>query len=202
LRREILGELVGEPETMVIDSTLLSVLHPRQVNQSAAGFEGAAWVRWGSFAVYGVKLHLICATNRIPLSYELTAANVADALLVRELVGAAGLGEGELARRLLGDLAYRGGGLATELWPSVASCLRPKGRIGARLSASRWRCALRLSKGTSGWTGRWPRRWWAWLPGSRRRLRPILTAATSTGCSVALKDASGTCGHENLATLI
>lgn len=72
LRREILGELVGEPETMVIDSTLLSVLHPRQVNQSAAGFEGAAWVRWGSFAVYGVKLHLICATNRVPISYELT----------------------------------------------------------------------------------------------------------------------------------
>ena len=72
LRREILGELVGEPETMVIDSTLLSVLHPRQVNQSGAGFEGAAWVRWGSFAVYGVKLHLICPTNRVPISYELT----------------------------------------------------------------------------------------------------------------------------------
>lgn len=42
LRREILPELVGEPETMVIDSTLLSVLHPRQVNQSAGGFEGAS----------------------------------------------------------------------------------------------------------------------------------------------------------------
>ena len=114
LRRAILGELVGDPETLIVDSTLLEVLHPRQVSQSA-GFEGAAWVRWGSFAVYGVKLHLLCATNRIPLSYELTAANVADALLVRELVAAAGLGEGDLARRLLGDLAYRGGGLATEL---------------------------------------------------------------------------------------
>ena len=67
-----------------------------------------------------MKLHLICSTNRIPLSCELTSANVADALLVRELVAAAGLGEGDLgegdlARRLLGDLAYRSGGLAAEL---------------------------------------------------------------------------------------
>jgi hypothetical protein len=37
-----------------------------------SGFSGAAWVRWGSFSVYGVKLHLICATNGVPLSYELT----------------------------------------------------------------------------------------------------------------------------------
>jgi len=33
LRREILSELVGEPETLLIDSTLLEVLHPRQVSQ-------------------------------------------------------------------------------------------------------------------------------------------------------------------------
>lgn len=45
LRRSILPELVGDPETIVIDSTLLEVLHPRQVAQSA-GFYGAAWVRW------------------------------------------------------------------------------------------------------------------------------------------------------------
>jgi Transposase DDE domain len=114
LRRAVLEELVGEPETLIVDSTLLEVLHPRQVAQSA-GFEGAGWVRWGSFAVYGVKLHLLCATNRVPISYELTSANVADALLVRELVEAAGLGEGELARRLFGDLAYRSGELAQEL---------------------------------------------------------------------------------------
>jgi hypothetical protein len=114
LRRAILAELVGDPETLIVDSTLLEVLRPRQVAQSA-GFEGAAWVRWGSFAVYGVKLHLICSTNRVPISYELTAANVADALLVRELVAAAGLGESDLARRLLGDLAYRDGRLAAEL---------------------------------------------------------------------------------------
>ena len=110
LRRQILPELVGEePETLIVDSTLLEVLHPRQVSRSAGWGEpssGAAWVRWGSFSVYGVKLHLLCATNRIPISYELTAANVADVRVAEELVAEAGLGEGA-ARRLLGELAYR-----------------------------------------------------------------------------------------------
>ncbi len=36
-------------------------------------------------------------------------------MLVRELVAGAGLGEGDLARRLLGDLAFRSGELAAEL---------------------------------------------------------------------------------------
>src|SRR5215204_21926 len=118
LRRSVLPELVGDPETLIVDSTLLPVLHPRQVKQSAVGFEGAAWVRWGPFAVYGVKLHLLCSTNRVPLSYELTAANVADVLLVRELfelLSEAGLEEAGVARRLFGDLAYRGGTLGEEL---------------------------------------------------------------------------------------
>ena len=109
LRREILPELVGEPETLLVDSTLLEVLHPRQVGQSAgwgSPSEGAAWVRWGSFSVYGVKLHLLCSTNRVPLSYELTPANIADISLTEELIAEAALGEG-VARRLLGDLAYR-----------------------------------------------------------------------------------------------
>src|SRR3712207_5875698 len=105
LRRNVLSEMVGDPETVLVDSTLLSVLHPRQVSQGS-GFSGAAWVRWGSFSVYGVKLHLICATNGIPLSYELTsAANVADGSLAEELLTEAALGDG-VARRLLGDLAY------------------------------------------------------------------------------------------------
>jgi len=115
LRRCVLRDLVGDPETLIVDSTLLSVLHPRQVKQSAAGFEGTAWARWGSFAVYGVKLHLLCSDNRVPLSYELTAANVADVLLVRELLEGAGLEEGSVARKLLGDLAYRSGELGEEL---------------------------------------------------------------------------------------
>ena len=106
LRRAVVSELLGEPETLIVDSTLLEVLHPRQVKQSATGFEGAAWVRWASFSVYGVKLHLICASNGVPVSYELTPANVAEVRLAEELLAEAGLGE-ETARRLLGDLAYR-----------------------------------------------------------------------------------------------
>jgi len=99
------GELVGEPETLIVDSTLLSVLHPRQVKQST-GFDGAAWVRWGSFSIYGVKLHLLCSSNGVPVCYELTPANVAEVRLMAELLAEAGLGE-EVGRRLLGDLAYR-----------------------------------------------------------------------------------------------
>jgi len=113
LRRAILPELVGDPETVIVDSTLLEVLHPRQVPQSA-GFDGASWVRWGSFSVYGVKLHMLCATNRVPISYELTAANVAEVHLTKELLEEAKLGE-EVARRLLGDLAYRSEDLQEEL---------------------------------------------------------------------------------------
>jgi hypothetical protein len=113
LRRGIVSELVGEPETLLVDSTLLEVLHPRQVPQSA-GFDGAGWVRWGSFSVYGVKLHLLCAPNRVPISYELTPANVADVSLTEELINEAALGEA-VARRLLGDLAYRSGRLREAL---------------------------------------------------------------------------------------
>ena len=105
LRRGVLSEMVGDPETLLVNSTLLSVLHPRQVSQGS-GFPGGAWVRWGSFSVYGVKLHLICATNGVPLSYELTPANVADVSLTGELLAEAALGHA-VARRLLGDLAYR-----------------------------------------------------------------------------------------------
>jgi hypothetical protein len=113
LRRDILSEMVGNPETLLVDSTLLSVLHPRQVPQGS-GFSGAAWVRWGSFSVYGVKLHLICATNGVPLCYELTPANVADVSLAEELIEEAALGDG-VARRLFGDLAYRSEGLKEAL---------------------------------------------------------------------------------------
>jgi hypothetical protein len=126
LRRQVLPELVGDPETLLVDSTLLEVLHPRQVKQSA-GFEGAAWVRWGSFAVYGVKLHLLCATNRILISYELTTANIAEVRLVGELFGGAQLGEG-LARRLLGDLAYRSEKLGATLADGGVSLVTERSR--------------------------------------------------------------------------
>jgi hypothetical protein len=53
LRRTILPELVGDPETLLIDSTLLEVLHPRQVGQSE-GFDGAAWGEVGLlFGLWG-----------------------------------------------------------------------------------------------------------------------------------------------------
>jgi Transposase DDE domain len=114
LRRAILPELVGDPETMIVDSTLLEALHPRQVSQSP-GFDGvASWVRWGTFSVYGVKLHMLCATNRVPISYELTAANTAEIRLTKELLEEAKLGE-EVARRILGDLAYQSEDLQEEL---------------------------------------------------------------------------------------
>jgi hypothetical protein len=113
LRRAIVAELAGDPETLLVDSTLLSVMHPRQVGQSA-GFYGAAWVRWGSFSVYGVKLHMLCAANRIPLSYGLTPANVAEVYLTEELLAEARLGDG-LTRKLFADLAYRSGELKEAL---------------------------------------------------------------------------------------
>ena len=66
--------------------------------------------------MYGVKLHLLCATNRMPLSYELTAAKVAEVRLTEELLVEADLvGEDLLARGLLGDLAYRSEGLGETL---------------------------------------------------------------------------------------
>ena len=113
LRCEIVAELVGDPETLLVDSTLLTVMHPRQVSHSAS-FYGAAWVKWGSFSVYGVKLHLLCVANRVPLSYELTPANVAEVYLTEELLAEARLGDG-LARKLFGDLAYRSGELKEAL---------------------------------------------------------------------------------------
>ena len=57
----------------------------------------------------------MCSTNRVPVSYELTAANAAEVLLVREFLDGVGLPEHGVARRLLGDLAYCSGALKEEL---------------------------------------------------------------------------------------
>ena len=57
---------------------------------------------------------MLCATNRVPISYELTTANTAEVRLAKELLGEAELGE-EVARKLLADLAYRGEDLEEEL---------------------------------------------------------------------------------------
>ena len=137
LRREILPELVGQPETLIVDSTLLEVLHPRQVSQSpgwGSASAGAAWVRWGSFSVYGVKLHLLCATDRIPLSYELTAANIAEVKLTGELL-VAGTGfeqETDLVRTLFGDLAYRSEALEEALTAAGILLVTERSRQGGK----------------------------------------------------------------------
>ena len=140
MRRAVLSDLVGEPETLLIDSTLLPVLHPRQVGQSA-GFAGAAWTRWGSFSVYGVKLHLLCATNGVSLSYELTSANVAEVRLTEELLTEANLGRG-VVRTVLGDIAYRSGPLKSKLAESGVRLVTERAkqhgagqRIGISLSS-------------------------------------------------------------------
>ena len=53
-------------------------------------------------------------TNRAPIAYELTPANVAEVGLVQELLAEANLGNG-FARKLLEDLAYRSGRLKEAL---------------------------------------------------------------------------------------
>jgi hypothetical protein len=71
-----------------------------------------------------VKLHLLCATNRVPISYQLTPANVADVCLTEELIAEAALGDG-VARRLLADLAYSSEDLREALALWLASFWRP-----------------------------------------------------------------------------
>ncbi len=61
---------------------------------------------WGTFSVYGVKLHLLCSTNRIPISYELTAANVADVRLTERTPQRGGFG-GWGGEDVVGGLVYR-----------------------------------------------------------------------------------------------
>jgi hypothetical protein len=171
LRRAILPELVGDPETLIVDSTLLAVLHPREVSQSGgwgSSSAGAAWVRWGTFSVYGVKLHLICATNRVPISYELTPANTAEVCLTEELLAEADLG-GEVARKLLADLTYRSQELQEELAESGIMLVTDE--ASARRSGVRQQIEICISslKRVLAWARLWPSRSLVWQPGSRRR---------------------------------
>ena len=128
-------------------------------------------MRWGSFSVYGVKLHLLCATNRVPLSYELTPANVAEVSLTEELLDEANLGEEEVARnKLLGDLACRSQeleeGLAQSgiaLISSEASARRPGVRQQIEIAFSSLKRIFGLGETLA------TTLWWAWPPGSRPR---------------------------------
>ena len=54
-----------------------------RVSLERRGSDGVPW------SVYGVKLHLLCATNGVPISYELTPANVAEVRLTEELLAEA-----------------------------------------------------------------------------------------------------------------
>jgi hypothetical protein len=101
----------------------------------------------------------------------------------------------------LGDLAYHGGGLAAEQLAERGILLateKADRRPPLRQQVEVCFAILKRIFGMAG--GRWPRRSRAWSPGSRRRWRPTPTAAISTECSVVLQAASGTCGHDNLAT--
>jgi hypothetical protein len=195
LRRAIVPELVGEPETLIVDSTLLEVLHPRQVSHSA-GFDGAAWVRWGTFSVYGVKLHMMCATNRVPLSYELSAANVAEVNLTEELLAEAELGNG-VARKLLGDLAYRSAELEEELAGLGIVLATSSGqKIDVPGRGSRSRSAFRASRESLAWARRWLLRSSGWRRGSWPRSVPTPTLFGSTEVWGDRKGGSKTCGHK------
>ena len=59
-------------------------------------------------------MHLLCSTNRMPLSYEATPTEAADVRLVEELLDGARLGDG-VTGRLFGDLAYRSKKLGEDL---------------------------------------------------------------------------------------
>ena len=134
---EVLGLAVelapGEPGLGTGDSRLRvhpNALHRREVYDDASVTRRVAGYRVASAAhrhhqfILAGKVHRggdICNAGaagdqrqsmvyhrvRVPLSYELSSANVADLSLTEELLAEASfLGE-DLARRLLGDLAYR-----------------------------------------------------------------------------------------------
>ena len=64
LRRDVVAEGGGPRDA---NRGLDPALGPAPAaGQAVPGLRRGAWVRWGSFSVYGVKLHLICTTNRVP----------------------------------------------------------------------------------------------------------------------------------------
>jgi hypothetical protein len=74
--------------------------------------------------------------NRVPISYELTPANVADISLTKELLAEAALGKG-IAKSLFGDLAYRSEALEDALAESGILLVTERSRRTER--GSRWR---------------------------------------------------------------
>jgi hypothetical protein len=124
---------------------------------------GASWARWDSFYVYGANLHVLCSTNRVPISCELTAASAADVLLVEELLYAARL-RSESARKLLGNLAYRSESLKKVLaHRSVVLATERADRRPAR--RQQVEVCFAALKRVFGLGLPWRRRWWGSLPG-------------------------------------
>jgi len=74
-----------------------------------------------------MKLHLLCTTNRVPLSYELTAANAADAcsLWVNCWRMRAFLGRTTSPASCWGTRPTAAQSLGKS-WPGAASCWQPK----------------------------------------------------------------------------
>lgn len=66
-----------------------------------------------------------------PLSYELTAANVAEVRLTKELLAEAELGE-TIVRRLFGDLAYRSEALEEALADAGVLLVTERSRQGGK----------------------------------------------------------------------
>jgi hypothetical protein len=133
LRREILSELAGDPETLLVDSRLLSVLHP------CSGFSEQPRLVWGSVGEVGFLQRLrgegtphLCHQRGPSLLRADPRKNVAGVSLSEELIDQAALGEG--SSQTLGDLAYRSKELREAL-----------GEVGILLSTqpSERRCGLR-----------------------------------------------------------
>jgi hypothetical protein len=117
LRRAVVTDLLGDPETLIIDSTLLAVLHPRQVAQSA-GLLGDGTVRrlFGDLAYRSGTLAQALAVRNVLLAAERADRRPAIRQQVEvcfaALKGVLGM-DGTLAKRLVG--------LATRIAAKVAA---------------------------------------------------------------------------------
>ena len=115
LRRVRLRELVGDPETLIVDSTLLSVI----ATQASRGLQRFR----GSFL--GEVEHLLGVRGKAaphlldqPRAHLLRAhrrQRRGRAIGARAALARAGLEEDAIARRLFADLAYRSARLKEEL---------------------------------------------------------------------------------------
>jgi hypothetical protein len=100
--------------------------------------------------------------------------------LVRELVAAAGLGEGDLARRVLEDLAYRSGELAEELAERAIVLAREKAhrRPPVRQQVEVCLAALKRVFGMDRTLAKTLTGLGAWPPGSRPGVIPLHSRRT------------------------